>query len=84
MRSWPVNDSNTVSRVISGSSGWPVELIDPRRDLELIHVVDQGSFFQTWTNDTLVRELKKYPFSRIYVIRVAGVGALGYCAARRL
>ena len=58
---------------------WAVELVDPRRDLDEIQAIDRESFFQPWTAAAFARELRKYPLSRIYVIRVAGAGVVGFC-----
>ena len=58
---------------------WAVELVDPRRDLEEIQAIDRESFFQPWTAAAFARELRKYPLSRIYVIRLAGAGVVGFC-----
>ncbi len=67
-------------RVRDEVSRWAVELVDARRDLDEIQAIDRESFPQPWGDETFTRELRKYPLSRIYVVRVDGTGAVGFCA----
>ena len=69
-----MNDSSA-----RGEGEWTVELVDPRRDLDQIQAIDRESFLQPWTAAAFARELRKYPLSRIYVIRLDGAAAVGFC-----
>ena len=57
--------------------GWAIELIDPVRDLEAVQAINRDAFARA-QGDLFTRELKKYPLSRIYVIRTKPEMTVGF------
>lgn len=56
---------------------WAIELIDPARDLDTVEAINRDAFARA-QRDLFARELKKYPLSRIYVIRTKPEVTVGF------
>ena len=80
MRSLLVRDGSNCDEDSVDTRVWTIELIVPPRDLDAVRAINRDAFPRTQGGDTIARELKKYPLSRVYVIRDSTV-TVGFCVA---